>query len=70
MRVDDVARPFPVAERVAAERGESIGGTVGYTIRLESKARGVIENKHSTNVEYTPPPPYTLCVCMSIHTEG
>ena len=27
-----------VAERVAAERGEQIGGTVGYTIRLESKA--------------------------------
>jgi len=26
-----------VAERVAAERGERIGGTVGYTIRLESK---------------------------------
>lgn len=26
-----------VAERVAAERGEQIGGTVGYTIRLESK---------------------------------
>jgi HrpA-like RNA helicase len=26
-----------VAERVAAERGEKIGGTVGYTIRLESK---------------------------------
>jgi len=26
-----------VAERVAAERGEAIGGTVGYTIRLESK---------------------------------
>ncbi len=25
-----------VAERVAAERGEKIGGTVGYTIRLES----------------------------------
>eukprot|EP00571_Detonula_confervacea_P005318 CAMPEP_0172332260 /NCGR_PEP_ID=MMETSP1058-20130122/62346_1 /TAXON_ID=83371 /ORGANISM="Detonula confervacea, Strain CCMP 353" /LENGTH=361 /DNA_ID=CAMNT_0013049539 /DNA_START=62 /DNA_END=1145 /DNA_ORIENTATION=- len=27
-----------VAERVAAERGEVIGKTVGYTIRLESKA--------------------------------
>ena len=27
-----------VAERVAAERGEAIGTTVGYTIRLESKA--------------------------------
>ena len=27
-----------VAERVAAERGEPIGKTVGYTIRLESKA--------------------------------
>jgi len=27
-----------VAERVAAERGESIGGTIGYTIRLDSKA--------------------------------
>jgi HrpA-like RNA helicase len=27
-----------VAERVAAERGEAIGKTVGYTIRLESKA--------------------------------
>ena len=27
-----------VAERVAAERGEKIGKTVGYTIRLESKA--------------------------------
>ena len=27
-----------VAERVAAERGETIGKTVGYTIRLESKA--------------------------------
>lgn len=27
-----------VAERVAAERGEAIGRTVGYTIRLESKA--------------------------------
>ena len=26
-----------VAERVAAERAESIGGTVGYSIRLESK---------------------------------
>lgn len=26
-----------VAERVAAERGEPIGGVVGYTIRLESK---------------------------------
>jgi hypothetical protein len=26
-----------VAERVASERGERIGGTVGYTIRLESK---------------------------------
>ena len=26
-----------VAERVAAERGERVGGTVGYTIRLESK---------------------------------
>ena len=28
-----------VAERVAAERGEMIGGTIGYTIRLESKVR-------------------------------
>ena len=27
-----------VAERVAAERGEVIGGTIGYTIRLESRA--------------------------------
>ena len=27
-----------VAERVAAERGDKIGSTVGYTIRLESKA--------------------------------
>ena len=27
-----------MAERVAIERGESIGGTVGYTIRLESKS--------------------------------
>ena len=27
-----------VAERVAAERGESIGYTIGYTIRLDSKA--------------------------------
>lgn len=27
-----------VAERVAAERGEEVGKTVGYTIRLESKA--------------------------------
>ncbi|KAL9178288.1 hypothetical protein ACHAXT_001716 [Thalassiosira profunda] len=27
-----------VAERVASERGESIGGTVGYSIRLERKA--------------------------------
>jgi ATP-dependent RNA helicase DHX57 len=27
-----------VAERVAAERGDAIGQTVGYTIRLESKA--------------------------------
>ncbi|KAJ1619669.1 P-loop containing nucleoside triphosphate hydrolase protein, partial [Pavlovales sp. CCMP2436] len=26
-----------VADRVAAERGERIGGVVGYTIRLESK---------------------------------
>ena len=26
-----------VAERIAQERGEAIGGTVGYTIRLESK---------------------------------
>jgi ATP-dependent RNA helicase DHX36 len=26
-----------VAERVAAERGEKCGGTVGYSIRLESK---------------------------------
>ena len=26
-----------VAERVAAERGERVGGCVGYTIRLESK---------------------------------
>lgn len=26
-----------VAERVAAERGEKIGQTVGYQIRLESK---------------------------------
>lgn len=26
-----------VAERVAAERGEKIGSSVGYTIRLESK---------------------------------
>ena len=26
-----------VSERVAAERGEKIGSTVGYTIRLESK---------------------------------
>ena len=26
-----------VAERVASERGEPIGSTVGYTIRLESK---------------------------------
>jgi len=26
-----------VAERVAAERGEKIGETVGYQIRLESK---------------------------------
>ena len=28
-----------VAERIAAERGEDIGGTVGYKIRLESKAK-------------------------------
>lgn len=26
-----------VAERVAAERGETVGGTVGYHIRLESR---------------------------------
>jgi len=29
--------------------------------------RGVIENKHSTDVESPPPPPR---VCMSIHPEG
>ena len=27
-----------VSERVAAERGESVGGTVGYSIRLESRS--------------------------------
>ena len=27
-----------VAERVAAERGETLGSTVGYSIRLEAKA--------------------------------
>lgn len=27
-----------VAERVAAERGEAVGGTVGYQIRLERRA--------------------------------
>ena len=27
-----------VAERVAAERGEMPGGTVGYSIRLESRS--------------------------------
>ena len=27
-----------VAERVAAERGEVVGGVVGYAIRLESKS--------------------------------
>ena len=27
-----------VAERVAAERGEAVGGAVGYAIRLESKS--------------------------------
>lgn len=27
-----------VAERVAAERGETVGGTVGYQIRLERRA--------------------------------
>ena len=32
-----------VAERVAAERGESIGGTVGYSIRLENKVSTVWE---------------------------
>ena len=26
-----------VAERVAAERGERIGGNIGYTIRLDTK---------------------------------
>jgi len=30
--------------------------------------RGVIENKHSTDVESPSPPP--PCVCMSIHPEG
>lgn len=32
-----------VAERIAAERGENVGGTVGYQIRLESKG-----GKHSS----------------------
>lgn len=27
-----------MAERVAAERGETVGGTVGYQIRLERRA--------------------------------
>ena len=27
-----------VSERVAAERGEAVGGVVGYSIRLESKS--------------------------------
>ena len=31
-----------------------------------TSGRGVIENKHSTDVEYPPPP----CVCMSVHPEG
>ena len=37
----DAAAPhlaLGVAERVAAERGEMPGGTVGYSIRLESKS--------------------------------
>lgn len=31
-----------VAERIACERGEAIGNTVGYTIRLQSKVRNEI----------------------------
>ena len=33
------ARYRAETERIAAERGEDIGGTVGYKIRLESKAK-------------------------------
>ena len=38
-----------VAERIAAERGEKIGGTIGYNIRLES------EKSRSTQVTFVTP---------------
>jgi HrpA-like RNA helicase len=37
-----------VSERVAAERGESVGGVVGYSIRLESKASAQVRSARCT----------------------
>jgi len=38
------------------------------TLHLQLLLRGVIENKHSADVES--PPPYTPRVCTSNHPEG
>ena len=42
---------------------------VDYFERAADLGRGGIDNRHSTDVE-SPPPPYTLRVCMSIFPEG
>jgi len=43
------------------------GGTDRAGAGRVQVGRGVIENKHSTNVEYPPLPPR---FCLSIHTQG
>lgn len=43
VELGDDCSAMGVAERVAIERGEPIGGTVGYTIRLESKSSAMTQ---------------------------
>lgn len=53
-----------IAQRVATERGETVGRTVGYSIRLESKASEATRLLFCTTG--TPPfmPGWRLCVLL------
>ena len=39
-------------------------------LRRVEHGTGVLENKHATDVESTPPPPYTPRACLSSYTEA
>jgi hypothetical protein len=64
-----------VAERIAAERGEAIGGTIGYNIRLESEKSRTTQvplplprhlPSHRPRLTFPPPPKQNTCrFCLS-----